>query len=255
MKDWKLQPARDLGLPAEQRWRSLHRENGLLETITQGFWRVLTRGYLCTYHRLSVSGREYLPAAPPMVLIANHASHLDALCLAASLPSALRERVLPVAAGDTFFETPTQAAFSAFLLNALPMWRKNCGRHALDELRRRLIDEPCGYILFPEGTRSRDGEMLPFKAGLGMLVAGTAVPVVPCRIDGAFDACPPHARVPRPKRIQVRIGPHLEFADLPQNRDGWEVVRARCEEAVRALAAQSTLIAQPTPQETKRRGT
>lgn len=236
MEPWKLEPARDLHLSPQQRWKSLHRENGLFEAVTQSFWRTLVGSYLSIYHRLQVTGREHLPEKPPLILIANHASHLDALCLAAALPWALREHVLPVAAADNFFETPTQAAFSAFFLNALPMWRKNCGRHALDDLRKRLVDQPCGYILFPEGTRSRTGEMLPFKAGLGMLVAGTSVPVVPCYIDGAFAACPPHTRVPRPRRIAVRIGEAMRFENANSDREGWEAVSKLCENSVGALA-------------------
>ena len=236
MQDWKLEPARDLGLPAGQRWRSLRRENGLLETITQEFWRIAAKNYLTLWHRLKFIGREHIPSAPPFGLIANHTSHLDAVCLAASIPRGVRDRVFPVAAGDVFFETPTEAAFSAWFLNALPMWRKNCGRHALEELRRRLVEEPCGYILFPEGGRSRTGEPLPFKPGLGMLVAGTPVPVLPCHIAGAFEACPPGRRIPKRMPICVRIAPPLCFEDAAQNRAGWESVVGRCEQAIRALA-------------------
>ena len=119
-------------------------------------------------------------------MIANHASHLDAVLLASVLPCRLCDRVFPVAAGDVFFNTPGMSLFAANLLNALPMWRKNCGSHALKDLRKRLVDEPCGLILFPEGARSRDGSLLPFKVGLGMLIAGTSVPVIPCYLDGAF---------------------------------------------------------------------
>jgi 1-acyl-sn-glycerol-3-phosphate acyltransferase len=73
----------------------------------------------------------------------------------------------------------------------LPMWRKNCGSHALADLKQRLVEEPCGLILFPEGKRSRDGSLGPFKPGLGMLIASTNVPVVPCHVSGAFQAFPP----------------------------------------------------------------
>ena len=90
--------------------------------------------------------------------------------------------------GDTFFQTPIMRAFAAGAMNALPLWRKNAGRHAMEDLRQRLIGEPCGYILFPEGTRSRDGAMKRFKAGVGMLVNGTRVPVIPCHIEGTHRA-------------------------------------------------------------------
>src|SRR5262245_41415462 len=149
MDDWRFEPARDLGLPAGKRLRSLRRESGLAESVARLGWRACIRSYLALWHRLRIEGREQLPQEPPFVMIANHTSHLDAVALAAALPARLRDRVLPLAAGDTFFETPVLAAFAAWLMNALPMWRRNCGRHALEELRERLLAEPCAYLLFP----------------------------------------------------------------------------------------------------------
>jgi 1-acyl-sn-glycerol-3-phosphate acyltransferase len=92
----------------------------------------------------------------------------------------MRDQLFPLAAGDLFFEVPAIAAFSALALNALPVWRRNCGKHGLEDLRNRLLEEPCAYILFPEGKRTRTGEMGKFRAGVGMLTAGTSVPVIPC---------------------------------------------------------------------------
>ena len=114
------------------------------------------RAYLQFYHRLRVEGAEHLPARPSFVMVANHTSHLDAITLAAALPWRLRRFAFPIAAGDVFFETPAVALFSAMMLNALPMWRKSCGSHAMQQLRERLVSEPIIYVLFPEGTRSRD---------------------------------------------------------------------------------------------------
>lgn len=235
MEDWKLEPARDLGLSAADHYKSLRREAGLGELLLQAAWWTLIRGYLLAYHRFRVIGRANIPPQPPFILIANHTSHLDALCLAASLPWRLRQRVFPVAAGDTFFHTDRAARFSAVALNALPMWRHNCGRHALRELRERMIAEPCSLILFPEGTRSRDGALGEFKPGLGMLVAASPVPVVPCHIDGAFRAYPPGASRPKPTTITIRIGSPLHFDDTPATRDGWEHVTATARSAVTTL--------------------
>jgi len=237
MESWKYQPARDLNLPPVQRWRSVWREDGLVEAAVHGAWWSSVSLYLKTIHRLAVEGREHLPAAPPFVMAGNHSSHLDAMVLAAALPARLRRSVLPVAAGDYFFEAPAMAAFAAFALNALPLWRKRAGHHAMEELRKRLLDERCAYILFPEGTRSRTGEIGQFKAGLGMIVAGTDVPVVPCHIAGANDAWPPDRNRPKLHRVGVGIGPPLRFADAPNSRDGWERVATETESAVRALAA------------------
>ena len=235
MEPWQLEPARDQGLPLKERMRSLKRESGLVSTGLHLTCWTFIHSYLSIFHRLKIVGRENLPAEPPYILVANHTSHMDALVLAAPLPWRLRDRVFPIAAGDVFFETPMMSAFSAFFLNALPMWRKKCGPHALKELREKLLDDPCIYVLFPEGARSRDGKMMAFKKGLGMLVAGTPVPVVPCHLAGCFEAMPAERRWPRPGRITVTIGKPLDFSRETNDREGWERLMQAVEAAVRAL--------------------
>lgn len=232
---WKYEPAHDLGMAPAERWKSLRREPGLGEVIVCHAWWGATRTWLRLRQGLRIEGRERLPAEPPFVIVANHTSHLDALVLGAAVPARLRPRVFPIAAGDTFFETPASAAFAATLLNALPMWRKKCGPHAMEELRARLTGEPCGYLIFPEGTRSRDGTLQRFRPGVGMLVAATPVPVVPCRIEGAFEAWPPTAKRPRGGRVRVRVGEPLRFDGVTNDRSGWDAVASALYAAVASL--------------------
>lgn len=235
MDDWQYKAAGDHGLKHTESLRSLQRETGLIGSLTQSAWRAAVRLYLRGYHRLRVDGLENLPKQAPFVMVANHTSHLDAITLAAALPWRLRQHAFPIAAGDVFFETPGVALFSAMMLNALPMWRKSCGPHAMKQLRERLIGDPAIYVLFPEGTRSRDGSLGKFKPGLGMLVAEAAVPVVPCFLDGAFAACPPERKLPLPKPLNLRIGEPLVFADVRNERTGWQEIASRLEAAVTKL--------------------
>lgn len=237
MEPWQLHPARGLGLSAPERWRSLQRESGLGASGLRWLWWAVTRLFFACWNRLEIRGGEHLPAAPPFVLVANHTSHLDALLLASALPLKWRDHVSPLAAGDVFFERQPLAAFAATVINALPVWRRrNVGAHSLEELRGRLIERACIYLLFPEGTRSRDGQMLPFKPGLGALVAGTAVPVVPCHLAGAFAAAPPDSRCPRCRKIRLTLGVPLSFESVANDRAGWAHVAACSEQAVRRLA-------------------
>jgi 1-acyl-sn-glycerol-3-phosphate acyltransferase len=240
VEPWQLQPARDTGLTPAERFRSVRRESGLLESMAQQACFSVLRIYFAIAHRLTISGREKLPAHGPFVLAANHCSHLDALVLGAALRPRHRERAFPIAAGDVFFQTTALSVFSAIMLNALPMWRKNCGPHALAELRRKLQEEKAIFIIFPEGGRTRTGSMMPFKHGLGMLVAETSVPVVPCGLIGTFEALPPNRKLPRPVRIKLVIGAPLNFAAAPNNREGWSQIARSLESSVRELAAQKT---------------
>jgi 1-acyl-sn-glycerol-3-phosphate acyltransferase len=239
MEPWNLQPARDTGLTPSERFRSVRRESGLVESFAHHACFSLLRSYFAVAHRLTIVGREKLPPHGPFVLAANHCSHLDALILGVALTPRHRERAFPIAAGDVFFQSNVTSTFSAIMLNALPMWRKNCGPHALSDLRRKLHEERAIFIIFPEGGRSRSGSMMPFKHGLGMLVAETNVPVVPCGLVGTFRALPPHGNLPRPVAIKLLIGEALEFVSTTNDRAGWSQIAQSVESRVRDLVAQS----------------
>ncbi|MCA9283739.1 MAG: 1-acyl-sn-glycerol-3-phosphate acyltransferase [Phycisphaerales bacterium] len=236
MDDWRYDRAGDLGLPTSKRFGSVQREGGLVSSTTRHLWWAAASVYATVWHRLTVVDRSFLPREGPFVMVANHCSHLDTLAMAAALPMGLREHAFPIAAGDTFFQTTLRRSFSALMLNALPMWRRGCGRHAVETLRRRLTEEGCVFVLFPEGTRSRDGRLGPFKPGLGMLVAGTSVPVVPCHLTGAFEALPPGRTWPRPASITLRIGASQTFPDTDNARSGWDHVAGVVRERVVNLA-------------------
>lgn len=238
MKRWEYRPARDAGLAPAERWRSPVREQGLvslwLATATFAAIHAALRALL----RLRYRGREWLPQQGPLILVANHASHLDALLLAGALPLARRGGVSLLAAGDVFFADTRRAALSAMFLNAVPVWRRSASPNALRSLRERLLESRGAFVLFPEGTRSRDGQMGPFRGGIGTLVAGTAIPVVPCHIRGAFEAWPPGARLPRRGTVTVTLGRPLCFEAEENSRAGWDRIAARVEDEVRRLGGE-----------------
>jgi 1-acyl-sn-glycerol-3-phosphate acyltransferase len=235
MRRWRFTPARDHELSPTARLSAVRREPGLVSLAFHAVGLGLGRAYLALMHRFRVEGRENLPADAPFVMIANHASHLDALSLIAALPWRLGLRSYPLAAGDVFFNRLGRSILSSFFLNALPVWRKRPRPADIADLRARLCAERCVFILFPEGGRARDGLLHPFKPGVGMLVSGTTVPVVPCRIDGAHEALPPGRELPRRLPVRVRIAPPVTFEGDPNLKAGWLSTAARLEALVRAM--------------------
>lgn len=236
MNGWEFQPARDKDLHGIERHRSLRREDGLGASLCRLAWWAALRAGFRVWNRLRVTGRENLPESPPFVLVANHTSHLDALLLASLLPAKWRDKVSPVAASDTFFEKGTTAAFAAWFLNALAIRRRGMGAHDLEQMRERLNQDNAVFIIFPEGTRSRTGEMASFKSGIGSLVANGRIPVVPCHLEGCFRAWPPGGHFVKPTRLGIKIGKPLTFEDCTDDRAGWNEVAGRLHNSIADLA-------------------
>ncbi|MDZ4755956.1 MAG: lysophospholipid acyltransferase family protein [Phycisphaerae bacterium] len=232
---WKYEPAHDLGLPPLARMRSHRREAGLFSASARLAWWTGWSAVLRVWNRLRVVGREHLPSSGSYILVANHESHLDVFALTAALPMRTRAHFVPLSAEDVFFDRPTRTFFAAHILNALPVRRGAGVRHGFAAIRERLLIEPTIYALFPAGERSRDGGFLPFRSGIGMLVASTDIAVVPCHIEGAFEALRPQTKLIRPARMTVTIGAPRVFKDEPDNREGWDRIAAVLERDVRAL--------------------
>ena len=179
------------------------------------------RALLRTYFRLSVSGRENLPADRSFIMICNHTSHLDALCLLSGLPLLRLHRAYPAAAADYFFSNLPRALLSVIFVNGLPFDRVKRGKESL-ELCRQLLDRAGNIlILFPEGTRGAAPDTVGrFRSGIGRLAAGTRTPVVPCYLAGAGGALPKGAVFPRPHRLRLHIGAPQSFPDASPDDTG-----------------------------------
>ncbi len=236
MRKWKYEAATDLNIPAGERMQSIRREKGMASSITHALFMAGMWTYFRLYHRHTVIHRERLPTKTPFILCSNHTSHADSMALACALPPSVRLETYMVAAGDVFFSGPVMTAVSATLINALPLWRKKVTTHALDELRQRLMKGHGGLIVFPEGARSRDGKPGRFKPGIGMVVAGTDIPVYPCHIEGSFEVLPPGKVVPRPRKVTVRVGEPLRFETTANTREGWDQVAAAIRSSIGKLA-------------------
>ena len=147
---------------------------------------------------LRATGRGHIPRSGGALLVSNHLSHLDVLVLGTLLP-----RPLNFVARSTLFFPPLGWIIRS--LGAFPIQREGMGAQGLKETLRRL--RAGGIVtLFPEGTRSTDGELGPLKQGIAVLAARAQVPIIPAAVVGTFEAWPRSRTLPRRHPIHVDYG-------------------------------------------------
>jgi 1-acyl-sn-glycerol-3-phosphate acyltransferase len=228
-----------LGRAEPARWRSLEdfwREPGVLVRGVRSLAGGVIRALLHVYVRLTIVGRQNLPADRSFILVANHASHLDALCLLGALPIRQRHRTFPVAASEYFCVNRLLFFLAKLIVNVLPFDRQCACWYSLGVCAQLLHEKPGTIlILFPEGTRTGGVEPGDFKPGVGFLAAGRDIPVVPCHLAGTHAALARGAWFPRPKAVRLTIGAPLAYAHLPATKASRMRICRELREAVMSL--------------------
>lgn len=160
-----------------------------------------------TYFRWRVVGAKNVPATGPVILASNHASFIDPPLIGAGL-----SRDINYLARESLFRQPF-LSWALPRVNVVPVDRDGAGAKGLKQILDRLLGG-AAIILFPEGTRSPDGSLLPARAGIGLTVIKSNAPVVPVRVFGTFEAYGRKMKFPRPRRVAVVYGKPMDFAAL-----------------------------------------
>ena len=231
---WCYETAQDLDQPLIERLRHFPREPDMLVFALRSVAALAVRAWLRVYHRLEITGRENLPSGS-YILVANHSSHLDTLCLLAALPLRKLHRAFPAAAADYFFVRMPRIAVAAILVNALPFDRLIRFRQSLSLCRQLLANPGNILIVFPEGTRSTTGQVGQFLSGIGALLAGTNTPAVPCCLRGTFEAWPKGRVFPRPGKLRLTIGRPRNYATIVASRETVSRISEELRQAVLAI--------------------
>ena len=170
--------------------------------VVQGFFTTC----LASIYGLRSSGRENIPDSGPLLLVSNHLSHLDSLVL-----GILLNRPLNYMARSTLFFWPLGPFIRS--LGAFPINREGMGAEGFKETLRRLRSG--GIVtLFPEGTRTPDGELAELKPGIARLVIKAKVPIIPAAIAGTFESWPRTSALPRPHPLRIHFGQPIDPATM-----------------------------------------
>jgi long-chain acyl-CoA synthetase len=184
-----------------------------------------------------VFGRENLRGVKgPVLVISNHVIYLDVGFVLAALPLRLRHRLAVAMGGERLAEmrSPPRELFFlrrwlqrmnyflvVSLFNVFPLPKKSGFRESF-RFAGDLADRGWSVLVFPEGELTPDGTLQPFRAGIGLLAGNLKLPVVPMRIDGAYEIREAQSKFNRPGRIRAHIGEPIEF---PAGTDPQEIAR------------------------------
>jgi 1-acyl-sn-glycerol-3-phosphate acyltransferase len=183
--------------------------------LFEGFCRNFFRWY-CP---LTVEGQHYLPDGP-FLICSNHTSHADSAVLMTASGRSFRTFAM-MGARDYFFKSRHRRWSVSRLMNVIPVDRQLGSKSlavCLSTCRRFLERTKGALILYPEGTRSPDGEMQPFKAGAGLFAIELGVPVVPAYIEGTHRILPKGSYLPKAAHVTVRFGEPLVLAQSGSER-------------------------------------
>ena len=181
-------------------------------------FRTVITGIYRNYFSLKCYGLEHIPQGKPYIIMPNHSSHLDTLTVITALGTKAYH-LWVLAARDYWFATRLQGWFARTCLNALPIEREGNFTEFLQDLRaaNEVMTQNNGLLIFPEGTRSLDGKLQPFKPGvLSLLIYTPNVPVIPAYIEGTYHALPKGRNLPKKHPVRIVFGEPLTFPP-----EGW----------------------------------
>ncbi len=209
-----------------EQWKKLPSHLKHLPLFTRAFdftsfiFRVLWAFFLKTVFKLYIflkvkgSIKDVYKEHPKLIVISNHASHIDAISIAAAVPMRYWLNLYIAAAKDYWFRNPLFVFFSSHCLGAVPIDRKDKKQEAIYlciELLTKL--KRIWLILFPEGGRSSDGYVQEFKKGVSLFSLKTGTPILFLYIEGN-NKIMPKGSFPRPGRLTIHVGPVQEPADI-----------------------------------------
>jgi 1-acyl-sn-glycerol-3-phosphate acyltransferase len=173
--------------------------------VRERFMQFVLNPVMDYYAARNATGRDKLQALKgPVILVANHASHMDTPVILSALPRKLRKRTAVAAAADYFYRNKLTASIVSLIFNTVPIERRK-GATATKSTTHldALLQDGWNLLLYPEGTRSRGGSPVRVRRGAAVLAAAHNLAIIPIRVTGTADAMPP-GRI-WPKRLRGKL--------------------------------------------------
>jgi long-chain acyl-CoA synthetase len=186
-----------------------------MSVLARGLF-LLNRALMRGPFRLEVEGLVNLPERGPFVVAPNHVSYLDSFAVAAALDYRLLRRTYWAGWTGAAFGNPLTRLVSR-LAQVVPIDPERAGVSSL-AFGAAILAREKNLVWFPEGERSPNGKLQPFKPGIGMLLNHFRVPVVPVSIRGTYEAMPRGKAFVRPAKITVVFGQPLDVQDLVEHQ-------------------------------------
>jgi long-chain acyl-CoA synthetase len=192
-----------------------------------------------------ILGRENLRGVTgPVLVISNHIDDIDIGLILTALPARLRNRLATATGGEALERLRTPPAdrsriarvydrlvwaLGVSLLNLFPLPREAGFRQSFS-YAGESVDRGYSVLVFPEGRHTKDAKLLPFRAGIGMLVNNLRIPVIPMRIHGLFELKQAGKQIAKPNAITIYMGKPVAFEPDTKPEEIAQELRKKVEE-------------------------
>jgi 1-acyl-sn-glycerol-3-phosphate acyltransferase len=212
----------------------LFRDNFLMRLLRLSFHFFLIRNLIKHFDSLCVKHADFVLNNSPCIITPNHSSHLDAPVLFTALPLRYINRTCVPAAKDYFFKNPFISLLAQFVANVIPVDRSGIESRGILICFSQL-KKGKNILIFPEGTRSRDGKVGEFKIGAIVLSKRARYPIIPASIRGTLESLPKGKHWPRRSQITISFGEPVCYWDTSFNKLTYEQMARDLEKKVITL--------------------
>ncbi len=188
-----------------------------------------------------IEGESNVPQHTNFIVAPNHASHIDTGLVKRALGRDVAEQTVAVAAADYWFDTKYKRAYMNNFTTLIPIERTGSLRQSLRHVTE-ILNEGYNTLIFPEGTRSLDGEIHEFKPIIGYLALNEKVGILPIYIWGTFEAFPKGMTIPKTTsvgaKVGAKVGRFLEYDELLEmtkgvpNTEAYRLIAARVQHEI-----------------------